>query len=385
MTFIFIVFRPYHVISSYNIIRIIKSKYPDAKCIGYISNATDEFWDDLFEYDKIFDEKYYSLNLFLEKSIFNIGNVLHNNQKIKSSINTLYLNNPQINGIITFSDTWKIFQEVALKYRDVTQNCIVMDEGTALYCKNNVVECSILRKSFRKFTYGWNFENCSMGEHSRTKKIYANFPEKVNAKSRKVYLMPKLNYSNIKGIIKIKSEKLDSTKKKCLYISTPTYFLNNVDRDNSIKSTIELFEILAENNVEVFFKMHPANETLDDIKIYLDKFDNIKVVEDQSVPVELLCFTNKFDYIISPLSSALLNLAAFKFNCISFPYVAERFLQYKDILELFVTNGIKVAMSKDELRSIIITSETNIADDKIDNRGQKQCEDNSEFLSSFIN
>lgn len=390
MTFIFIVFRPYHVISSYNIIQVIKSKYPNAKCIGYISNATDEFWDDLFDYDKIFDEKYYSLNLFLEKSIFNIGNVLHNNIKIKSSINTLYLNNPKIDGIITFSDTWKMFQEIALKYKNVTDNCIVMDEGTALYCKNTVVESSILRKLFRKFTYGWNFENCSMGEHSRTKKIYANYPEKVKAKSRKVYIMPKLNYSNILDIIKIKSEKLDSNKKKCLYISSPTYFLNNVDKVNSIKSTIELFEILSENNVEVFFKMHPANETLDDIRIYLDKFKNIKVIEDQSIPVELLCFTNKFDYIISPLSSALLNLATFKFNCISLPYFASRFLQYKDILELFKTNGIKVAMNKDELLSIIKTNETNIAgeiitDDKIDNRTEQQSDDNSEFLSSFIN
>lgn len=395
MTFIFIVFRPYHVISSYNIIQVIKRKYPDAKCIGYISNSTDEFWDDLFDYDKIFDEKYYSLNLFLEKSILNIGNVLNNNIKIKSSINTLYSNNPKISGIITFSDTWKIFQEVALKYKDVTQNCIVMDEGTALYCKNSVVESSILRKLFRKVTYGWNFENCSMGEHSRTKKIYANFPEKVKAKSREVYLMPKLNYTDVLDVLKIKSEKLDSNKRKCLYISSPTYFLNNTDKVNSIKSTMELFEILDENNIEIFFKMHPANETIDDIKIYLDKFKCITVVQDQSIPVELLCFTNKFDYIISPLSSALLNLATFKFNCISLPYFANRFLQYKEILELFRTNGIKVAMNKEELLSIITTNESGLNDktienktienNKNDNKLQRESEDNSEFLRSFTN
>jgi len=400
MTFIFIVFRPYHVISSYNIIQVIKSKYPDAKCIGYISNSTDEFWDDLFNYDKIFDERYYSLNLFLEKSILNIGNVLHNNIKIKSKINTLYLNNPKVDGIITFSDNWKIFQDVAFKYKDVTQNCIVMDEGTALYCKNSVVESSGIRKLFRKVTYGWNFENCSMGEHSRTKKIYANYPEKVKAKSRKVYSMPKLDYLNILETLKIKSEKLDSNKKKCLYISSPTYFLNNADKDNSIKSTMQLFEVLSEYNIEIFFKMHPANETLDDIRIYLDKFKNIKVIEDQSIPVELLCFTNKFDYIISPLSSALLNLATFKFNCISLPYFASRFLQYKEILELFKTNGIKVAMNKDELLSIIKFNETNFEDENISDKDgkdktvntneeindlQQQIEDNSEFLNSFIN
>ena len=399
MTFIFIVFRPYHIISSYNIIQVIKKEHPDAKCIGYITNATGEFWDDLFDYDKIFDEKYYSLNLFLEKNIFNIGNVLHNNFKIKSCINSLYLNNPKVDGIITYSDTWKIFQKVALKYQNVTNNCIVMDEGTALYCKNDVVESSLLKKIYRKCVYGWDFESCSMGDHTRTTKIYANFPEKVKAKSKKVYLMPKLNYSNILDIIKIKAEIINSNRKKCLYISSPTFFLNNEDKANSIKCTIKLFEILSNDNIEIYFKMHPANETIEDIRIYLEKFKNIKVIEDQSIPVELLCFTNKFDYIISPLSSALLNLASFKFNCISLPYFAERFLNYVDILELFIANGIKVALNEEELISIMKMDEINTLDNtiidnsmvdntmaditaidkKIDN-----FEDNSKFLNSLI-
>ena len=327
MTFIFIVFRPYHIISAHNIILKIKNVYPDAKCIGYISNAKDEFWDELFDYDKIFDEKYYSFNLFFEKSIFNAGKVFHNNYKIKSCINEIYLKNPQIDGIITFSDTWKIYQKLVQKYKNATKNCIVMDEGAALYYKNTVAESSPVRKLIRKLINGWDYESCSMGEHSKTKKIYANYPDKVKCIGKEVYLMPKLNFAKILDVVKIKPEILCSNKKKCLFISTPTFILNKNDEANSIGSTMKLFEILSQNNIEIYFKMHPANETIDDIRIYTDKFKNVKVIEDHSIPVEFLCLANNFDYIISPISSALLNLSSFEFNCISMPYFAAKYLE----------------------------------------------------------
>ncbi|MGH4120724.1 polysialyltransferase family glycosyltransferase [Clostridium sp.] len=384
MTFIFIVFRPFHVISAYNIIKLIKSHYPNAKCIGYISNATDEFWENLFDYDKIFDEKYYSVNLFLEKNKLNVVNVLYNNYIIRQNINKLYLNNPQINGIVTFSDRWKIFQKVALKYKNVTNNNIVMDEGTSLYCKNGAAESSAIKKILRRIIYGWKFESCSMGENKITTKIYANYPEKVYAKSKKKYLMPKLDYSKIVDAIKVDVPKIISNKKKCLYISSPTFFLNSVDTETSIKSTIRLFEVLSQNKIEVYFKMHPANETIEDIKIYLDKFKSIKVIEDKSIPVELLCGENNFDYIISPLSSALLNLASFKFNCISLPYFATKFLEYRDILELFKANGIEVALNEEEMISIIVKNEMIIGNEKTNNLKQQLKDDNSEFLSSLM-
>lgn len=384
MTFIFIVFRPFHIISAYNVIRLIKSNYPDAKCIGYISNATDEFWEDLFDYDKIFDEKYYSVNLFLEKNKSNFINVLYNNHKIKENINKLYINNPEINGIISFSDRWKIFQKVALKYKDANNNNILMDEGTALYCKNAAAEASPIKKILRRIIYGWEFESCSMGENKITTKIYANFPEKVYAKFKKIYLMPKLNYSKIEEVIKIKVPKINSDKLKCLYISSPTFFLNSVDTDTLIKSTIKLFEVLSENNAEIYFKMHPANETIEDIRMYLDKFENVKLIEDQSIPVELLCGENNFDYIISPLSSALLNLASFDLNCISLPYFASKFLQYKDILELFKANGIKVALNEEEMISIIKTTEAVIKNKETNNLEQQLKDDYSEFLSTIM-
>jgi len=383
MTFIFIVFRPYHIISAYNIIQVIKGKYPDAKCIGYISNAKDEFWDDLFDYDKIFDEKYYSFNLFFEKNILNVVKVIHNNIKINSCINDIYSNNPQIDGIITFSDTWKLYQKLVVKYKDVTKNCIVMDEGAALYYKNTVAESSKVRKLIRKILNGWDYESCSMGEHSKTIKVYANYPDKVKCSGKKVYLMPKLDYSKIVDVIKIKPEIINSDKKKCLFISTPIFILNNNDKINSVESTMKLFEILSENNIEIYFKMHPANETIDDIKIYLDKFKNIKVIEDQSIPVEFLCAANNFDYIISPISSALLNLSNFKFNCISLPYFASKFLQCYDLLELFKANGIKIALNQEELLSIIKTNEKIDAFKKIDNCSEQICEDNLVFLDSL--
>jgi len=384
MTFIFIVFRPYHIISAYNIIQVIKSKYPDAKCIGYISNANDQFWDDLFDYDKIFDEKYYSLNLFFEKSIFNAGKVIHNNFKIDACINNIYFNNPKIDGIITFSDTWKLYQKLVVKYKDVTKNCIVMDEGAALYYKNTVAESSPVRKLIRKILNGWDYESCSMGEHSKTIKVYANYPDKVKCVEKKVYLMPKLDYSTIVDVIKVKPEIIKSNKKKCLFISTPIFILNNNDRINSVDCTMKLFEVLSKNNIEIYFKMHPANETIDDIKIYLDKFPEVKVIEDQSIPVEFLCAANNFDYIISPISSALLNLSSFKFNCISLPYFASKFLECYDLLELFKANGIKVAQNQEELLSIIKTNEKIDAFKKIDNSPKQLCEDNLVFLDSFI-
>lgn len=384
MTFIFIVFRPFHVISAYNVIKLIKSKYPDAKCIGYISNATAEFWDDLFDYDKIFDEKYYSVNLFLDKNKHNLINVLYNNHKINENINELYLSNPQIHGIITFSDRWKIFQKVALKYKNDNINNIVMDEGTSLYCKNGAAESSPIKKMLRRVIYGLEFESCSMGENKITTKIYANYPEKVYAKSKVKYLMPKLDYSKIVDAIKVVVPKIVSNKKKCLYISSPTFFLNSVDTETSIKSTIKLFEVLCQNDIEIYFKMHPANETIEDIKIYTDKFKNIKVIEDKSIPVELLCGENNFDYIISPLSSALLNLASFDFNCISLPYFATKFLEYKDILELFKANGIVVALNEEEMISVIKNSDKDMENKKSGNLEQKLRGDNSEFVSSLI-
>lgn len=384
MTFIFIVFRPYHIISAYNIIQEIKSKYPDAKCIGYISNAVDEFWDDLFDYDKIFDEKYYSFNLFFEKSIFNAAKVIHNNIKINSCINTIYANNPKIDGIITFSDTWKLYQKLVVKYKDVTNNCIVMDEGAALYYKNSVADSSNLRKLIRKLLNGWEYESCSMGEHSKTAKIYANYPSDVKCTGKTIYQMPKLDYSKIVNVLKAKPEIIKSDKKKCLFISTPTFILKNNDKVNSVDSTMKLFEILSENNIEIYFKMHPANETIDDIKIYLDKFSNIKVIEDQSIPVEFLCAVNNFEYIISPISSALLNLSNFKFNCISLPYFATKFLECYDLLELFKANGIKVALNENELISIIKTNEKIDAFKKSDDCEKPLGEVNIEFLDSLM-
>ncbi|HEY8803599.1 MAG TPA: hypothetical protein VIM42_00535 [Clostridium sp.] len=385
MTFIFIVFRPYHIISAYNIIQMIKKKYPDAKCIGYISNAKDEFWDDLFDYDKIFDEKYYSFNLFFEKNILNVAKVVHNNIKINACINTIYENNRRIDGIITFSDTWKLYQKLVVKYKNVTNNCIVMDEGAALYYKNTVAESSPARKLIRKLLNGLDYESCSMGEHSKTLKVYANYPDKVKCTDKIIYQMPKLDYTKIIDVLKVKPEIINSSKKKCLFISTPTFILKNNDKTNSVDSTMKLFEILSENNIEIYFKMHPANETIDDIRIYLDKFREMKVIEDQSIPVELLCAANNFDYIISPISSALLNLSSFKFNCISLPYFATKFLQCHDLLELFKANGIKVALNEEELRSIIKRDETVDANEKIDDWSQQQSDDNSEFITSFIN
>ncbi|MGK0466563.1 polysialyltransferase family glycosyltransferase [Clostridium sp.] len=384
MTFIFIVFRPFHVISAYNVIKLIKSSYPEAKCIGYISNATDEFWDELFDYDKIFDEKYYSVNLFLDKNKGNIANVLKNNYKIKENINKLYLTNPQIDGIITYSDRWKIFQKIALKYKSTNNNNIVMDEGTALYCKNKAADSSNIKKLLRRVVYGWEFDSCSMGENKITTKIYANYPEKVYAKSKNKYLMPKLDYSKIVDSIKIKVPKINSNNKKCLYISSPTFFLNSADTETSIKGTMKLFKVLSESGIEIYFKMHPANETIEDIQIYLDEFKNIKVIEDKSVPVELLCGENNFDYIISPLSSALLNLASFDFNCISLPYFATKFLEYKDILELFKANGIVVAMNEAEMISTINKQENIMENNKTNNLQQQLNIDNSEFLSSLM-
>ena len=385
MTFIFIVFRPYHIISAYNIIQVIKKKYPDAKCIGYISNAKNEFWDDLFDYDQIFDEKYYSFNLFFEKNIFNATKVIQNNFKIDACINTIYSNNPKIDGIITFSDTWKLYQKLVVKYKDVTSNCIVMDEGAALYYKNTVAESSPIRKLVRKLLNGWDYESCSMGEHSKTTKVYANYPDKVKCVGKKIYQMPKLDYTKIIDVLRVKPEIINSDKKKCLFISTPTFILKNNDKINSVDSTMKLFEILSKNNIEIYFKMHPANETIDDIKVYLDKFSEVKVIEDQSIPVELLCAANNFDYIISPISSALLNLSSFKFNCISLPYFATKFLECYDLLELFKANGIKVALNEEELLSIIKIDDTVDSNEKIDDWSQQQSDDNSEFITSFIN
>jgi hypothetical protein len=383
MTFIFNVFRPYHIITSYNIIKTIKKQYPNAKCIGYISNSTEEFWDDLFDYDKIFDERYYSLNLFLNKKILNLPKIIHNNKIIKSNINRLYFNNPKIDGIITFVDAQKIYQQIAMKYKNATQNNIVMDEGVALYYKNDITESAIL-KIARKFIYGRGFEVCSTGEHTKTKKIYANYPQKVKSKCAKIYPMPKLNYTGILDVIKIKPEMVNSNKKKCLYISTPTNILNNDDKVNSINCTMKLFETLSKNNIEIYFKMHPANETIEDIRIYLDAFSDIKVIEDQSVPVELLCSANNFEYIISPISSALLNLSSLNFNCISLPYFASKFLQYKDILQLFKANKIKVAQNQEEMVSIIETNEIIMENQEAEKLEQQLIVDNSEFLNSLM-
>lgn len=284
---LFIVNTPYHLMIACSLWK----KGDVLVCVGHfkINSILQNLIDKTFlnRTYRTYDFYYYRQNITkLVNFRSNVRNLKHELNKF--SFSTIY----------TFNDVDPVTQWV-LKNNPCEKGTTIIEEGIGLY-RNTTKRHELLFRIVGKVLFGGRFENVRrIGESSCVQRIMCSCPEKLSdiQKYKAIIPMPIIDYGRIANAIGVEP------------ISGSDWFIgqplveDGVMLENEYLDGIQQLIVTSKKKGRKFvIKPHPREK--------IEKYSNldVKVFENNEIPIELLVDTSNQTYVYTYYSSAVLNL-----------------------------------------------------------------------------